>query len=242
MSYGSNLIQDPSNLSIGGAILGGLGGFLTGGPAGAIIGATYGGMGGKEAGAAFIPGGYVPPGGYTGATPGYNPGYGASCPPGYYQDSQGRCAAGGIGGSVQRILPGGQSGYLPVSRPGTPVPGVTGTVQRMLPGGASGYVELQPVQGYFGVGAQPYGRQSMTLSCPPGMVLGKDNVCYSRSSIRRGDRKHPPARRPLLSANDGKILEKAHGLESKLNRVAGRFLAPPRPTAKKKGRGRARKR
>lgn len=243
----SAVYLDDPNRSWTGAILGGIGGFLTGGPGGALIGAGVGAMGGYDQPQP----GQGSGGGYTGATVGYNPGYGynpagygtgqATCPPGYALDNQGRCAAVGLTGWMQQHIPGGQTGYLPAGQPGTAVGGWTGAVQQALPGGQTGYNQLVPAQGAFGVGALPAQMSQRKLVCPPGMVLGRDSVCYARRQLSRAERKHPPERKPLLSAYDGKVLERAHALEQKLNRVAGRFLAPPRPTAKKKGRGRARR-
>jgi len=80
------------------------------------------------------------------------------------------------------------------------------------------------------------------LRCwPPGTVLGKDQLCYNKSDLKKAERKWPPARRPLLSAADGRTLERAQSLEHKLLTVAGRYLAPSRPTRPKKGRGRGKR-
>lgn len=120
---------------------------------------------------------------------------GGSCPSGYHWDGT-QCVASGIGGTVQRILPGGQTGT------GVDVYG-------------------NAVMGAFGMPALvPATESQPTRRCPPGLVLGKDNLCYARSSIRNSDRKWPKPPRPLLSAQDMKTIRKAASLQNKVKRTA----------------------
>jgi hypothetical protein len=81
---------------IGGAIVGGVKGFITGGPVGAIGGATAALFPGKPA-AAQTATRQIPP-----------PASGISVQPGI-----GTMPAPGISGVAQRLVPGGQTGYVP---------------------------------------------------------------------------------------------------------------------------------
>lgn len=90
-------------------------------------------------------------------------------------------------------------------------PGIVGTVQRFLPGGATGFVEGggEAVMGRFGAALVPGSEEVLTLDCLPGMVLGKDELCYNRRDIRNSDRKWPRGRRPLGTPGELAALAKA---------------------------------
>lgn len=122
-----------------------------------------------------------------------------SCPPGFVTDSRGRCVRSGVTGAVQRFLPGGETG--------------------VLPGRADGFGEA--TVGAFGIPALvPAGVSSVSLRCPPGAVLGKDNLCYQKGSIPVAFRKWRPARKPPISAKDWKCLQVSSRLEKKTKAIA----------------------
>lgn len=58
-------------------------------------------------------------------------------------------------------------------------------------------------------------------SCPPGAVLGKDDLCYMKGSIPRQFRKWKPAPRPVFSAADAKALRRIGTLQKKVKKLAG---------------------
>lgn len=126
----------------------------------------------------------------------------ADCPPGFRPNPQtGVCELAGATGAIQRFLPGGQTGTLP-QLPATDAYG-------------------NAVMGSFGVPAiQPAQASSMTLRCPPGSVLGKDNLCYQKGSIPSKFRKWKPARKPPISAKDWKALQTADRVKNKAKTVA----------------------
>lgn len=157
---------------------------------------TWGGWANYPGGyAGFTGGGGGMPGGYTGTGQGQGFTGGSNCPAGYTWDGF-ECKAEGIGGWVEQTLPGGQTGT-----------GVDVYGQAVM--GAFGKPAIVPA-----TVAQP------TRHCPPGTVLGKDNLCYARGSIRNTDRKWPKAPRPLLSAQDMKVIRKAASLKNRVKSAA----------------------
>lgn len=125
----------------------------------------------------------------------------ADCPPGFQADpNTGVCQAIGLTGAVQRFLPGGQTGVLP------------STAQPMA-----------ATVGQFGAPAiQPYQASSVALRCPPGMVLGKDNLCYRKGAIPMSWRKWRPARKPPISARDWRALQTADRVKNRAKKIAGK--------------------
>lgn len=82
------------------------------------------------------------------------------------------------------------------------------------PNGANGPVgEMgQAVAGAFGMPAiVPIAESRRHLSCPPGMVLGDDELCYPKAVLRRDSkfRKWRPGRRPVLTGGDLQAISKA---------------------------------
>lgn len=57
--------------------------------------------------------------------------------------------------------------------------------------------------------------------CPPGAVLGKDDLCYMKGSIPRQYRKWAPAAKPPVSAYDAKMMRKYGPGGSKQKRIKG---------------------
>lgn len=130
---------------------------------------------------------------------------GTSCPEGYKVDSSGRCVADGIGGAAQRMLPGGSPGQLTTDFG----PAVMG---------AFGKPALVPAQ--VGTVARKDGTVGPILRCPAGMVLGRDDLCYSKGQITKADRKWKPAAKPPMSAADAKALRRIGTLQKKIKRLA----------------------
>lgn len=137
---------------------------------------------------------------------------GITCPDGF-ELQDGECVRAGVRGSIERTLPGGKSGTLAdvegaaaIDDFGIPVrfPTQVGTIQRR--DGSSGPI----------------------LRCPAGMILGLNDFCYVKGTLPRAMRKWKPEPRPLLSAQDGKILRRAKQLEKKLRRVSSKFVPRPR--------------
>lgn len=130
------------------------------------------------------------------------PGARADCPPGFTPNPRtGVCEVTGVKGTIERFLPGGSTGTLP-----------------QVPDARYG----NAVMGSFGVPAlQPAQASSMMLRCPPGSVLGKDNLCYQKGSIPAQFRKWKPARKPPISAKDWKALQTSKRVSDKAKKIAG---------------------
>lgn len=192
-------IPAPSE-GLGGAILGGITGFLTGGPGGAAVGAVTGWFAGE---------------GESPTSPG---------------------VAGGTGYGAAPLATGCPTGY--VWRNGQcEKEGIVGWGQRTIPGGATGVAPYQPgyVAGYGVPGSSPQARQQTTLRCLPGMVLGRDNLCYPKRMLRPSDRKHPPGTKPLLTGGEMKTLRKIGSLQKKVQKAWTTAGKPGnRPAPKKK--------
>jgi len=159
-------------------IIGGFGGFLTGGPAGAIAG--------------FVEGGKKRKGGQPAA-----------------------------GGPVARRadFP-DQASFLDARRRGVQCPSgqvrMAGLcVDTSLAGGGPSALSVQaggvgePVMGQFGAALQPMVEDRMVRSCLPGMVLGKDGLCYNKRDISNKQRAHPRGTKPLGTPGEMAALRKA---------------------------------
>jgi hypothetical protein len=129
----------------------------------------------------------------------------AGCPDGYV-NVNGRCEREGIGGAIQRFLPGGRTGTL-ADQYGEAVLGAFG-----IPG-------IMP--SVVGQRQNARGEVNPILECPPGAVLGKDNVCYMKGSIPRKFRKWPPAPRAPVTAGDAKAIRKAERARGRVKKLAG---------------------
>lgn len=169
---------------------------------GAAIGAAVGG--GGLTGAI---GGFINPGGGSGATPPGDAGLGfantaaasGQCAPGYFRDQRtGQCERPGVVGTLQRIIPGGQTGTQ-VDVQGDAVVGSFN-----LPG-------VLPAQ--VGTIERKDGVVNPILRCPSKYVLGIDNVCYVKGTPGLSKfRKWPPGTRPFLTGGDVRCLRRANTL------------------------------
>jgi len=158
------------------AVIGGVGGFITGGIPGAIGGAAAGFSGGGGGGGTSTP-----------------------CPPGYRREGS-NCVEEGVRGTVERVIPGGQTGTMADAYGEAVV-------------GSFGKPALVPAQ----VGTINGGP---IFRCPPGAVLGKDNLCYAKGSIPNSLRKWPKPTRPLLTAQDMKTLRRIDSIQNRVQKAA----------------------
>lgn len=65
------------------------------------------------------------------------------------------------------------------------------------------------VMGQYGAAMMPDVTQVQTLDCLPGMILGKDNLCYNTRDLTNKERKWPRGRRPLLTGGDRNAITRA---------------------------------
>jgi len=130
---------------------------------------------------------------------------GAGCPPGF-KIVRGRCVARGTQGAMQRLIPGGQTGML-TDEFGEAVIGGFGTPA------------LEPAQ--VGTIMRRDGVVSPILRCPRGMVLGIDELCYTKGTVPRQFRKWKPAANPPISAADMKAVRTFASVQKKVKKLAG---------------------
>jgi len=167
-------------------ILGGIGGFLTGGIPGAIGGVIGGG--GSTAPVAPDPAGL----GLV-ATPSCNPGF-------QWNPSTQQCEQIGIAGGAARLFPGGATGVQPAGFGAAVI-------------GAFGIAALQPA--VVGSITRASGETGPILRCPRGAVLGTDDLCYSKGiKGLYAFRKWKPGTRPFLTGGEVKCLRRAATLRS----------------------------
>jgi len=81
----------------------------------------------------------------------------------------------------------------------------------------------QAVQGSFGLpGVTPTQEQRRHLSCPPGMVLGMDELCYPKAVLPRRSqfRKWKGDRRPPVSVSDMQAIRQADRAKGRVKKLA----------------------
>lgn len=127
----------------------------------------------------------------------------AQCPPGtFHIPGTNRCAD---------LIPGGE----------TTGQGVL--VDEVPLGGGDG--ALTPAVGRFGPAYLP--AQVGTINgrpirrCVAGQVLGRDNLCYERSALRRTERKWRPARKPPITVEDANAIRQAERARKRVKKLAG---------------------
>ena len=122
---------------------------------------------------------------------------GGGCPPGFFRDRSGNC----------------------VELKTRPTGGIVGGIQRILPGGETGFQEFgAAVMGQFGAALEPGVRTTDTRVCPRGTVLGVDGLCYNHRDIKNNERAWPRGRRPLLTGGDMRCISVAASAAKKLDR------------------------
>jgi len=175
-----------------GAVGGAIGGLLSGGNpiTGAIGGFARGGSGPAPS---TVPGRQITS--TVGETLGIVFPQGGGCPPGFFRDRSGNC----------------------VELKTRPTGGVIGGIQRILPGGETGFQEFgAAVMGQFGAALEPGVRTTNTRVCPRGTVLGVDGFCYNHRDIKNSERAWPRGRRPLLTGGDMRCISVAASAARKL--------------------------
>jgi len=116
----------------------------------------------------------------------------------------------------------------------SPTPGLKATLQRFVPGGETGF-EPAPrtragpvgdaVMGQFGAALQPGVMTIERSVCLAGMQLAKDGLCYNRGAITNSQRMWPRGRRPLLTGGDMRAISIASRAGAKLERTTKRLRA-----------------
>jgi len=94
-----------------------------------------------------------------------------------------------------------------------------------LPGGQPFTMDAygSAVLGQFGTALQPGSQSAVRLLCPPGSVLGKDNLCYNKSQLRKSERKWVPPRKPLLTGGELNAIRTAASAARKLRAQESRL-------------------
>ena len=77
------------------------------------------------------------------------------------------------------------------------------------------------VIGRFGTALQPAQHPTVVRRCPPGAVLGRDNLCYDK--LRNSERKWPKGKAPLLTGGQMNAISIAARAASKLERTTKRL-------------------
>lgn len=147
----------------------------------------------------------------------------------------------GVGGWIQRTLPGGKTGYqvpghpMPVPPP-VPTPGVGGVIQRTLPGGKTGYQHTMMDTGFSGVVSPAYEQR---MKCPKGYVAvdidgdGVNDACMWKPMARSlklwSSRPKPP-----VSGWDARAIKRAAGAKKRVKKLASSVGY----TTTERGRGR----
>jgi len=199
-------------------IIGAVGGFITGGPSGAIAGAIRGGGGPTHVtqGPVSVGFSFCPPGFRTRTRSGSIP----DC-----VDGAGNAVSGNpafapgstISGGVRRELAppprGGGACIFPARR------APDGSCQIFIGDQPGPDMGGEVMMGRFGPAMSPDFQPTGRNVCLPGMVLGRDNLCYNargKGSIPNRDRKWPRPTRPLMTGGDVNAVNQAARVAKKL--------------------------
>jgi hypothetical protein len=166
---------------------------IRGGIEGAVAGATQPGGGWVQAGVGFLGGLFNQGGGSE--TPSGSP-----TVPGFVAGG-GTCPDGTIS-ILGRCLnkPGGQ-----------------------LTGGGMFIGGGEAVLGLYGAAMAPAVQTRAHRTCIPGMVLGKDGLCYNKSQLRKSERAHVPPRKPLMTGGDLNAISRAARVARSVERQTKRL-------------------
>lgn len=83
----------------------------------------------------------------------------------------------------------------------------------------------QAVMGQFGAALEPTFFTINQRQCLPGMILGKDKLCYNKGSISNKERLWPKGTAPLLTGGEMSAIRKAASAAKKFQRTGQRFKA-----------------
>lgn len=79
------------------------------------------------------------------------------------------------------------------------------------------------VMGRYGPALEPATMAREVRECLPGMVLGKDGLCYNRRDISNSEREHPRGTRPLGTPGEMACLRKASSFGRRMERTVKRM-------------------
>lgn len=212
-------------------IIGGVIGLVTGGPGGAAAGFLAGGGGGRE----------------TTTRLGHNLTQCQVFARSGWQTANQATRAGCLS-TFSAQLGGGGGSFAPNQGQGLcvwparidPITGQCKTFVGEQPGGEPGGVGGgQAVMGQYGAAMVPDAEQGITLRCLPGMVLGKDRLCYNKRDISNKERRWPKGTRPLGTPGEMACLRKAASFGRRMETTVKRMqkvgvLSKPRPRAAKR--------
>lgn len=88
-------------------------------------------------------------------------------------------------------------------------------------GGAMGGVA---VMGRYGAAMAPETEAVVHRTCLPGMVLGKDRLCYNKRDIRNSERAWPKGRPPLLTGGERNAITRAAAAARKIERTQKQLM------------------
>lgn len=94
----------------------------------------------------------------------------------------------------------------------------------VFPGGPEGGVG-EALMGQFGAALEPSFFTINQRRCLPGMILGKDKLCYNIGAISNKERLWPKGPAPLLTGGEMSAIRKAAGAAKKFQRAGGRMRA-----------------
>jgi len=170
-------------------IIGGVVGGIRGGYSGALKGFITGGRNGTAAN------------GVTGAGSALTQ---TVCTTGFVKDASGNCVARSMVGVA---IPRHRTSFLPIP---TGKFGVVPPSQDFF-GDA--------VMGQYGVALAPMVACIDHMTCPDGMLLGTDDLCYNKGQISNKQRKWPKGRAPLLTGGERNCISKAARAAKKIERT-----------------------
>jgi len=83
----------------------------------------------------------------------------------------------------------------------------------------------EALMGRFGAALEPSFFTINQRRCLPGMILGKDRLCYNTGAISNKERLWPKGPAPLLTGGEMSAIRKAAGAAKKFERAGGRMRA-----------------